>query len=229
MKKEDIIFIEKPIYKKFIDLTGKIFTRWTILGYAGFDKFKKPTWWCECSCGNPDIKKVTANSLRRGGSKSCDCIDQERKTTHGLRNSSEYPSYDCAKQRCQNSNNSRFRDYGGRGIEFRFESFEEFYAELGEKPQPKKDYSVDRIDVNRHYEKGNVKWSTRFEQDRNRRNNIWIKYQNKTQCLMDWSIELNIGYDILKGRFKNNWCENCMFSLPKNEKGSKKQTCIHKG
>lgn len=47
-------------------------------------------------------------------------------------------------------------DMAARGIEFRFESFDEFFAEVGRRPTPK--HSLDRIKNNGHYEKGNVHW-----------------------------------------------------------------------
>jgi hypothetical protein len=72
-----------------------------------------------------------------------------------------------AKTRCSSSSTSNFNNYGGRGIQFKFASFDEFYADAGDRPSP--DHSIDRIDNNGHYEVGNVKWSTRHEQLCNRR------------------------------------------------------------
>lgn len=74
-----------------------------------------------------------------------------------MKNTPEYKSYSHAKSRCTNSNEDAFPHYGGRGIEFRFNSFEEFFSELGPKPEPKHKYSVDRIDNDGHYEPGNVR------------------------------------------------------------------------
>jgi len=68
-----------------------------------------------------------------------------------------------------NPNVERYPDYGGRGIEFRFTSFEAFYAEVGPKPVPKSNYSIDRIEVNGHYEPGNIRWTTAKTQRHNRR------------------------------------------------------------
>ena len=57
--------------------------------------------------------------------------------------------------------------YGGRGIEVKFESFQEFIDHVGDAPTL--DHTLDRIDVNGHYELGNIRWATWSEQIRNRR------------------------------------------------------------
>lgn len=135
-------------------------------------------WLCSCSCGNEKI--VPGYVLRSGGSRSCGCLAREssRSTiklaqasckTHGLSASPEYNSYLNAQSRCENKGNAGYLNYGGRGIEFRFRSFEEFIAEVGPRPAPKKSYSLDRIDNDGHYEPGNVRWATRKEQNANRR------------------------------------------------------------
>lgn len=72
-----------------------------------------------------------------------------------------------AKTRCEDSANKSYKHYGGRGIEFRFTSIEQFIAELGAKPTPQ--HSVDRINNNGHYEPGNVRWATWKQQLANRR------------------------------------------------------------
>lgn len=79
----------------------------------------------------------------------------------------EYRSYSGAKQRCTNSKSKNYADYGGRGIEFRFVSFQQFINCVGNKPTPK--HSLDRIENEGHYEPGNVRWATCSEQNRNQR------------------------------------------------------------
>lgn len=79
----------------------------------------------------------------------------------------EYQNYSDAKNRCTNKNNKLYKYYGGRGIKFNFNSFEEFIEEIGFKPN--ENLSLDRIDNNGNYEKGNIKWSTHSEQMSNRR------------------------------------------------------------
>jgi hypothetical protein len=54
-----------------------------------------------------------------------------------------------------------------RGILFKFESFEQFYAEIG--PKPTAAHQLDRIDNDKGYEPGNVRWATKSQNERNRR------------------------------------------------------------
>ena len=79
----------------------------------------------------------------------------------------EYRAYINAKTRCSNPNVPNYKYYGGRGIEFRFKTFEEFIKSVGLRPSA--EHSLDRIDVNGHYEVGNLRWATRSEQQHNRR------------------------------------------------------------
>jgi hypothetical protein len=83
----------------------------------------------------------------------------------------EYVAWDAMIQRCTNPNDTRYADYGGRGITVHSawrESFLIFLGDVGVKPEPKSQYSIDRIDNDRGYEPGNVRWATRSEQQRNR-------------------------------------------------------------
>jgi hypothetical protein len=73
-------------------------------------------------------------------------------------------------QRCTNPSHKSFPRYGGRGItvcDEWLESFEAFASYVGDPPG--KEYSIDRIDNDAGYMRGNVKWSTQIEQSRNRR------------------------------------------------------------
>jgi hypothetical protein len=83
----------------------------------------------------------------------------------------EYVAYQNAKRRCTGEKLPCYKDYGGRGIEFRFASFDEWFSELGLRPTP--EHSVDRINPNGNYESGNVRWATRGAQIENQRGK-WI-------------------------------------------------------
>ena len=149
-------------------------------------------WLCECECGN--TIRTLGKSLLSGVTKSCGCLrkisPKLANTTHGMTNTPEYWAFINAKRRCQNPKSQAYARYGGRGIEFRFISFEEFLGEVGFRPSD--DYSLDRENNDGHYEKGNVKWSTYKEQANNRHNSgKYIRMlEEKCACLEDKIKEL---------------------------------------
>lgn len=156
-----------------IDITGQKFGRLSVIELAE----KRPNckiYACLCDCGQ--TKKVRMGNLRSGHIKSCGCLNSElsaaRQLKHGRRHTPEYQAWAGAKQRCTNPNVERYPEYGGRGIRFLFTSFEQFFAELGEKPFPKNKYSIDRKNPNGNYEPGNVRWATAVQQRNNQRRSI---------------------------------------------------------
>ena len=63
---------------KRIDLTGKKFGRWTVLGYdhtKAYGRSYVPYWKCKCECGK--IKIVGKPDLTGGGSLSCGCLRRD--------------------------------------------------------------------------------------------------------------------------------------------------------
>jgi hypothetical protein len=92
----------------------------------------------------------------------------------GGRSTPEYRAYTDARNRCTNPKAKGYERYGGRGIKFLFINFEQWFADLGLRPEGTYPsgyamYSVDRRNNEGHYEPGNVKWSTTSEQSNNRR------------------------------------------------------------
>ena len=88
---------------------------------------------------------------------------------HGMWNTPEYAAYRTAKHRCNNPKAKTYKNYGGRGIEFRFNSMQQFISELGLKPEG---YELDRINNDGHYEIGNVRWIPRICNQQNKRNTV---------------------------------------------------------
>lgn len=159
-----------------VDLTGRVFTRLTVVGrvpakYTRECAASSAYWACRCTCG--EFISADARSLTSGMTQSCGCLRREMvsaaHTTHGAarhgHKSPEYRSYTNARTRCTNPKCKDFKHYGGRGIEFRFTSFEQFFAEVGQRPAG---MTLDRIRVDGHYEPGNVRWADAREQQWNK-------------------------------------------------------------
>lgn len=223
-----MIIIEKPTNKRFKDRQGERFNFLIVMEYAG-KKYGNHLWFCKCDCGN--IKIFQINQLISNNTKSCGCqrknLLSKIRTKHGFYGTPEYSSFLSAKGRCNNLNNKDYLNYGGRGIEFKFNSFEEFYHELGDKPEPKNLYSVERIDNLGHYEKENVKWETQKNQSRNRRNNLLLTYKLETKSLIEWAEIYNINQNTLSKRInKYKWCIDCAFNIKSCLKNRNK--CNHK-
>lgn len=125
---------------------------------------------CECDCGG--TKVAVKGSLTNGLTTSCGCYHKERasegKTTHGWSGTTTYSTWKSMKKRCNNENDSVYSFYGGRGIGYQesWEDFENFLADMGERPEG---MTLDRIDVNGNYTKDNCRWATNEEQGLNKR------------------------------------------------------------
>ena len=125
------------------------------------------------------------------------------KIIHGLRFTREYAAWNNINDRCRNKNNKDFRHYGGRGIKNKYKDITDFIDDVGFRPSDK--HSIDRINNDSHYQRGNCQWTLQRDQLRNYRRNIHITYNGKTQCLTDWANEVGINYDTLRYRIKAGW------------------------
>lgn len=197
------------------DFTGKKFGRLTALSFVR----KGPTsfWRCRCDCGN--AKDIRAQWLKNGRTRSCGCLRREiagdlhRK--HGRTHTKEYHIWRGMIARCSNPKNPAWKHYGGRGItvsERWRSSFVAFFDDVGVCPDG---MTMDRIDNNRGYEPGNVRWASWKTQQRNRRGVIRVAIGGVVKNAAEWRELYGIGkaiYDFR--RYKLGWTPERAITTP---------------
>jgi hypothetical protein len=109
------------------------------------------------------------------------------------------------RDRCTNPNRREYKYYGGRGIEVceRWQVFENFLADMGERPSPS--HSIDRIDCDGDYSPDNCRWATHREQLRNTHRNRWVTYDGKDWCVTDLALHLGVDVGTLRYRMRVKW------------------------
>ncbi len=214
---------------KYIVFPGAKIGRLTVLEDAGM-RLKGGTWRryykCQCACGNEVT--VVKYSLLAGGTLSCGCLQKDNapgaKIIHGHTSagytSKTYRVWSSMKDRCLNPSIRNYPRYGGRGIKVCdrwLESFEDFLADMGEKPDG---LTLDRRDNDGDYTPENCRWATRKEQQNNMIRNHLITYQGRTQTLTQWAEELKINMCTLRSRLElYGWSVSDALTIPVRKKG----------
>lgn len=192
--------------KNIIDLTNKVFNRLKVIKFS--HRSTTATYWhVLCLCGTKRI--VNGGDLKNGHTQSCGCLNRERSSNrhrkHGMRKTKTWNCWQLIKARCLNTKNQYYYLYGGRGIEICdkwLNSFENFLADMGEKPDGK---SIDRIDTNGNYDPKNCRWSDAYEQANNTRTNVKIEYNGEILTLSQWARRMNLQIQTLSYRLKQGW------------------------
>lgn len=150
--------VNMPVYKPIIP--GERFGKWIVLASHSGDEKK-----CECRCDCGVIRLILPGTLRADRSHSCGCS----KPKHSVKHTRAFAAWRNMIYRCSNPNNKFWKDYGGRGItvcESWLNSFEVFLEDMGDPPIG---LTLDRLDNDAGYSKGNCAWRTPKEQTNNRR------------------------------------------------------------
>lgn len=196
----------KPRGMSIIDRTGQRYERLLVLSRAE-NRIERSgsiraRWNCLCDCGTRVT--VEGKNLSRGLTRSCGCLAKEKEVKHGMSATRLYGLWRTLKQRCTNPNNTHYASYGGRGITLceAWHDFEAFYRDVGERPRGK---TLDRIDNDKGYEPGNVRWATRLEQANNRRTNVHIEFRGTTRTIAEWGRLTGLGKSAILHRLGRGW------------------------
>jgi len=204
------------------DLSGQKFGRLTVIELAGKASNKNMLWKCSCECGNSSV--VASSNLVRGVTRSCGCLKAEREREanikHGQYGTGAHKSWMSMRQRCLNHRCPAFKNYGGRGIKIcaRWESFENFFADMGHRPDG---MELDRINVDGDYEPGNCRWATTLQQGRNQRKTRFATINGVTKPVTEWAQEFGINIRSVNSRLSYGWSIEKALTTPKLRNGGR--------
>jgi hypothetical protein len=190
--------------RKSTAAVGDRFGQWIVIGPPVLGDHRHYYVPCRCACGVE--RSVHSTNLHNGSSTSC---GHGRAVKHGAARgytyTAEYTTWHHIRQRCENPNNSRYADYGGRGIAIcaRWTDFVAFLADMGPRPSPR--HSIDRINVDGPYSPDNCRWATPVEQMRNRRNNHWVTVGNESLTVSEWAERTGMDHNTIATRLTRGW------------------------
>jgi hypothetical protein len=113
---------------------------------------------------------------------------------HNMANSPTYVSWQSMLRRVRGQHG-----YADRGITVdpRWQSFENFLADMGERPAGA---TIDRIDNDGPYAPDNCRWASNDIQFNNKTNSRHITYDGRTQTVAQWAREVGLSRGVLYNR-----------------------------
>jgi len=174
---------------------------------------------CECGCGRP-APIATSTRARFGHVKGHPMrfVRGHAAVRHGKTKTPAWQSWHSMRTRCFNPNCDQWPDYGGRGITVceRWHTFENFLADMGERPPGT---TLDRHpNKDGNYEPGNCRWAVPLDQQNNRRITATLTHNGRTMSLTNWARELRVRPHVLRARLKLGWSIDKVLGTPKEER-----------
>ncbi len=117
-----------------------------------------------------------------------------------------YKTWQWMRERCNNPKCKHYKDYGGRGIKVYEPWDQDFWAyaaaveALGPRPEGG---TIDRIDNDKGYEPGNIRWATNRQQKLNTSYNRLLTWDGETLPASLWADRFGVTYHQFWGRARH--------------------------
>lgn len=217
-----------------INIKGTRSNRLTALKSTTEKRGGSIVWKCACDCGGRT--KLSGKQFRSGAVKSCGCLTAENaqvqvKLAHKANTKYELGSgtwlhsvWQGIRKRTTQSNRSDFSNYGARGITlFWRDDYPGFAAYVMALPNcPSMDVlagrtktllTLDRVNNNKGYVPGNLRWATKKQQTRNRRVTLFV---NKRTTLAEACEQQDLPYNLVFDRIhKLGWSVTRALTTPR--------------
>lgn len=165
---------------------------------------------CKCDCGNEVV--IRGAGLWNGNNKSCGCLHEKhtkefganKEQKHGMAGTRLYKIWSGMKYRCSTVANPAGKNYAQRGITIcdEWKTFEPFCGWALENGYAD-GLSIDRIDVNGPYAPWNCRWVGAKQQQRNKRDTLYVEINGektslKEYCETNGLVYIKVYYRIYK-------------------------------
>jgi hypothetical protein len=209
---KDLIKILLNNHRGTLPLRGQIWGRLRFTGRFGYKKRDRPGYTpqfvitCEtvCECGTVGFHDLSF--LQYGQCVSCNCIKARfTKEEATIRHRLQSLHWNMLG-RCEDKTNHSYKFYGARGIrvcrEWRqFDGFYEWALSVGYEPY----LTIERKNLDGHYEPSNCTFIPAAEQAKNKRTNRWVSAWGETKILSDWCLDSRcvVGYETVLYRIRH--------------------------
>lgn len=205
------------------DLTGKRFGRLVVVKYS---HSKNGAFWiCQCDCGGTSVLRTAI--LNNGSSQSCGCRSREaaRQNAETGRAARRLPFPNARKlkdlyrnmlDRCYDTGNKRYANYGGRGVRVCDEwlnsrlAFYHWAHDNGHQVG----LQIDRIDVNGNYEPSNCRFVDSIVQMNNTTRNRFLEWNGVRDTVANWARTIGVAPRILQSRVDRGWSVERIITQP---------------
>lgn len=179
----------------------------------------------QCGCGDVRIERIDRNENdRKYICGNCDRMPHASKT-----HKREYSTWSHMRERCNpKSIVKSYKFYRENGIQVcqRWrESFENFYEDMGDRPDG---CSLDRIDTYGNYSCGkceeclakgwpsNCRWATQKEQNLNKTNGTKLKFLGEEKSVTEWGDDPRVPVEraVISDRLRHGWSVDDALTIP---------------